>query len=405
MIRLSEVLARADDRTGDTGPLAPVVPLRPPNPNQSQSTRNGPPASVVELVVPGLQDAGELERVLARHLRELERVRHQRPNSITERRRAIRRADGWLRAHRGVDLLQASTADLEEWQLELAGGQSHHYTQVGHLKLFYGWLHAKGYLPDNPAADLERGKKPKRAPRLPDDQVVNRALTSTDDIRLLLVLMLAIFCGLRATEIAALRIEDVHTDGDTPWLMVYDGKGGKDRRVPIPRQIAALLARLLPDGEWVIERRDGRPGPLTRNGVSKLANLYLHEVVGTTRTLHGLRHWYATRSYEIDYNLVGLQLRLGHDDISSTVIYVSLVDDEHSRPTVEQLGDLLPEGLAEVHDLEARRHRRGDGHRDKPRRAARPVASVADPFPRAHREMDAVSCHQLPGHGHHDRIR
>src|SRR3972149_4339830 len=73
------------------------------------------------------------------------------------------------------------------------------------------------------------------------------------------IFRLACCCGLRASEIAALRLEDVHTESSRPHVVVRAGaaKGGRARRVPLWWD-AGTWADL---AAWKDERRQHQAGP------------------------------------------------------------------------------------------------------------------------------------------------
>jgi integrase len=56
--------------------------------------------------------------------------------------------------------------------------------------------------------------------------------------------------------------------------------------------------------------------------MSKICNDYLHEVIGTSSTLHSLRHWYLTNVYRITKDPVFVRDLAGHADLSTTQVYI-----------------------------------------------------------------------------------
>ncbi len=138
--------------------------------------------------------------------------------------------------------------------------------------------------------------------------------------------------GLRVSEVADLRLEDVQIDGDWPHLHVRNGKGGKARNVPVGEKLAAWLAR------W----RDARPAAAngifftTREGGAVSAN-YLRQAMkrlareaGLPEWLHPhtLRHCYATERLEANYTLREVQALLGHSSMASTQVYLHVRDQQ-----------------------------------------------------------------------------
>jgi site-specific recombinase XerD len=387
------------------------------------------------MFVPGLEDAGEISRVLLARHEQTMRVRDLSPRTITERRRAVLRLARWLRRHRDVaDPVHATRADLVEWQFGLAGGQDYRYTERSHVGQYYAWLYAEGYIDSDPAAALPRGRKPKHLPRPMTEQVLTAALARTDDPRILLALVLAAWCGLRCSEIAGLVREDiVDDDPEAAYVVVRHGKGDKPRTVDIGPGVVAVLHTIgLPAYGPVIVRRDGRRGPVLGKTLSNQVSAYLRDTVGTDSRLHAGRHRYATQLYARSLDMRLVADMLGHASTQTTQIYVDLVE-HRGREAAKAMDETLPDRLAPVHDLEERRRRRaedrrderggeqgggedtgrsggsggGAGHRDEPRRATRPAGTVISPLPGICLEPEAVACHHRDrdDRAHPDRTR
>ena len=136
--------------------------------------------------------------------------------------------------------------------------------------------------------------------------------------------------GLRAGEVVAIRPD--HLDMRTCKLMVREGKGSKDRTLWISSDLRDLV------GEW-LERRTESPWLFpTRHG-TKMSTRYLRSMVkkyakkaGITEiskvSPHTLRHTFATDLYRETKNIRLVQKALGHADLSTTMIYTHIVDDE-----------------------------------------------------------------------------
>jgi site-specific recombinase XerD len=138
--------------------------------------------------------------------------------------------------------------------------------------------------------------------------------------RLLLATIYA--AGLRVSEAVALRVSDI--DADRMTVRIEQGKGGKDRYVPLSLRLLKQTReywRMHPPGTWVFANRSGR-GPIDISvaqrvyGAAKLrAGIHKHGGV------HGLRHAYATHSIESGTDLATVQRLLGHRQITTTMRY------------------------------------------------------------------------------------
>lgn len=141
-------------------------------------------------------------------------------------------------------------------------------------------------------------------------------------------LMLALLygCGLRSSELRNLYIKDV--DMDRGQLHVRQGKGRKDRYLPLcallVRGVRKHLASESPV-QWLFNGNDaqGRAVGLSANGVQWVVKQARQQ--GGIRkqvTTHTLRHSYATHLLEMGMDIMTLRDLLGHVDIQTTLVYL-----------------------------------------------------------------------------------
>ncbi|HSH59662.1 MAG TPA: tyrosine-type recombinase/integrase, partial [Acidimicrobiales bacterium] len=104
------------------------------------------------------------------------------------------------------------------------------------IRSFFAWCYRTGRVGADPAALLQAPKKRKRLPRGIDQPTAMKALDvasrSSWPERDLLIVALALACGLRLDEVARLQMNDV--EGDPPRAVVVRGKGDKERRLGLP---------------------------------------------------------------------------------------------------------------------------------------------------------------------------
>lgn len=137
-------------------------------------------------------------------------------------------------------------------------------------------------------------------------------------------------CGLRLTEGLALTIADI--DSQRMVVRVRQGKGGRDRYVPLADRTLTLLREYWqaarPAKPWLFPNRNGTqplcPSSLQRTftAVVRASRLEKHASV------HTLRHSYATHLLECGVHLRVIQELLGHQSPQTTAIYT------HITPTV-----------------------------------------------------------------------
>lgn len=207
-----------------------------------------------------------------------------------------------------------TVAELERW---LAGQRWAPNTRRAYrasLRAFYSWAMASGVVDSSPAHLLPPVKVPRAVPRPTPETLFRAALKNADD-RSRLALMLAGVCGLRRGELARARREDVEADLEGFSLRVI-GKGGHERLVPMPAELAAFVASR-PAG-WLFPSPHG--GHLTPHHLGKIVSANLPE----GWTTHTLRHRCGTRAYAATKDLLEVQTLLGHAKPETTAIYVQV---------------------------------------------------------------------------------
>ena len=146
--------------------------------------------------------------------------------------------------------------------------------------------------------------------------------------------------GLRASEVAALRMGDCLLGYGQASLVVQNGKGGKTREVFIPQELKTHLKAFLTwkqaRGEDVSDHAPvfiGQRGPLTRNGVWRLVKGLMAAIGLDPRySTHSCRHSYATHLYRVSGNdLEVVQEQLGHASINTTTIYARITKEDKLR--------------------------------------------------------------------------
>lgn len=233
-----------------------------------------------------------------------------------------------LAAFLGKALADAAPADLLRWQDALTGriSAASISTYVAHVQGFYRWAYEYELIERNPAIHLVRPARRRTLPRpVPEDHVGVAVRTATGQLRAMLIL--AAYVGLRASEIAQVRREDVIRETTGTFLLVH-GKGGKERIVPLVGDVWAELAPRLVGGRGVVF---WRPSGIPANGkfVTNLISAHL-QGLGLPYTAHQLRHRFGTRLYAVTRDLRLVQEVMGHASADQTAGYVQLAQDRQA---------------------------------------------------------------------------
>lgn len=257
------------------------------------------------------------ERAVREHIHHLV-LQGKSFNTRSHRQQELTRLQAFLT----VPLLEATPDDLYDWRASLTVGPGTIAGYISHVREFYRWALMRGMIAADPTLQIPVPAQPQRLPRpIPAADLV-KALEATNYVRPMLVL--AAWCGLRAKEIAGLRAENVLLSDDPPHILIVSEatKGRRERNVPLSPFVVAELAKAqLPVRGPVFTDTDNRP--LTPWSVSKMCNDHLRSV-GSTSTLHTLRHFFATSAYAIGNDIRAVQELLGHAAVSSTAIYTKV---------------------------------------------------------------------------------
>lgn len=203
------------------------------------------------------------------------------------------------------------------------------------LTVFFRWCIQQGLMTKNPVEGLEKPKIGQRIPKGLTKQEAFRLLEIVQNypfrneflrIRNHAIFATFIYAGLRKQELLNLKLMDV--DLENLAIYVRQGKGNKDRIVPINYSLAQILKRYI-----VYRKEQKKTCPkffasyvknigFSENGLK----LFAKEVVkasGIKFTIHGLRHTFATLMLEGGCDLYMLSRLMGHNNIATTTIYLS----------------------------------------------------------------------------------
>jgi integrase/recombinase XerD len=217
------------------------------------------------------------------------------------------------------------------------GGPLAFATQAQRLmaaRTFFEWLVRNNRILADPAAALELPRSGQRLPRAVLSVAEVERVMALPDLRTPLGLrdraMLELFyaTGIRRAELVNLAVFDV--DVERRALMVREGKGRKDRMVPIGKRAAAWCERYLAEVRPELAREpDNGVLFLTVTGIaiysqnlSRLVSSYVRRSgIGKPGSCHLFRHTMATLMLEGGADIRYVQQMLGHSNIASTQIY------------------------------------------------------------------------------------
>jgi integrase/recombinase XerD len=224
------------------------------------------------------------------------------------------------------------------------------------LRTFFRFLVDEGLTAIDPTRNLPVPKTWQRVPKslsLADlEKMVASLGTSWIEIRDRAMLLIFFASGLRASELASLKLQDV--DLAAGAAKVWEGKGRKDGIVPLsPLAIAALrqyLENVRPhfdrhSASFVFLGQWGRP--LTRVAIWSRVSKIAAAALGKQVSPHFLRHGFATALVEGGADIRDVQVLMRHASVDTTAIYVHtdlqylrrIYYETHPRARIAQAAD------------------------------------------------------------------
>lgn len=208
------------------------------------------------------------------------------------------------------------------------------------LKTFFKWAARENHILYNPASELELPRQPKRLPRnLLSVQEVEAILNEAEPgnaqgLRDRAMLELLYSTGLRRMEAPHLALYDV--DLTRRLVFVREGKGKKDRVVPLGERAAAWVDKYLTEARPELLAAPGEAlfvsdygEPMSADQVSDKVRRY-KEFAGIHKpgAAHLLRHACATHMLDNGADIRFIQELLGHSNLATTEIYTHVSIDK-----------------------------------------------------------------------------
>lgn len=256
-------------------------------------------------------------------------------NTLAAYRRDLTGFQGWLRAKGGASLDAAGQADIEAWFAE-RHAQTRASTanrRLATLRRYYAWALRQQRIERDPCLTLRAARQAPRLPKTLTEAQVDALLAAPDveselGLRDRAMLETLYATGLRVSELVNLGMLEVSLNEGV--VRVTQGKGGKDRLVPLGAEAAHWIERYCAGSRPLLLGGrasnalfvTARAAAMTRQAFWQLVKKYaLQAGVHAPLSPHVLRHAFATHLLNHGADLRVVQMLLGHADISTTQIY------------------------------------------------------------------------------------
>lgn len=188
-------------------------------------------------------------------------------------------------------------------------------------------------------------KEPERLPTVLSLDEVARLINASGNLFRRALLMTVYGTGMRRSEVVRLKVSDI--DSTRMVIRVVQGKGGKDRDLPLNPELLETLReywRWRKPKDYLFPSRGERRGPADMPLSDKTVWHVCGDAArkaGITKhvTPHTLRHSWATHLLEAGTDLRTIQMLLGHGDLETTARYIHL-SQEHLHAAANPLAKL-----------------------------------------------------------------
>ena len=277
---------------------------------------------------------------LEAYLANLSAERGLSSNTLIAYRQDLTQFLAHLEGRHVTDVGAISGADVESflaWGRQSGLKGSSLARKAASVKTWMQFLCRDGHRQDDPTETSELGKPPpQRLAQTLSFPEIERLLrapdpTAPEGLRDRAMLETAYGCGLRVSELVALKVSDVDMRAG---LLRPFGKGGKERQVPLGDAVRDTLAAYLsgarpkiiqgkPPAPFLFVTRQG--GPMTRQHFVLLVKSYAR-AAGVSKTIspHTLRHSFATHLLSGGADLRAIQEMLGHASVQTTQRYTQV---------------------------------------------------------------------------------
>ncbi len=278
------------------------------------------------------------DSVLRRYVQYLCLERSYSKNTLDAYRRDLQKLLVFY-ADNHIDYRTVTLEQLDQFagQLREEGIQARSVARIlSGVRSFYRFLTLEKEVEQDPTELLESPQIGKHLPEVLSveeiDSIINVIdVSKPEGIRDRAIIEVLYGCGLRISELCNLRISQLYLEDK--YIRVK-GKGSKERLVPI-EGVAIDRVR-----EWLVTRMGYKVKPseedyvfvsLTRGSRLSRISLFVYikdyaERAGIKKNIspHTFRHSFATHLLEGGANLRAIQMMLGHEDISTTEIYMHI---------------------------------------------------------------------------------
>lgn len=200
---------------------------------------------------------------------------------------------------------------------------------------------------------LEINRQLKQLKKLKEEVKIHKYLTveevhliineARENKKYLAMIALLYYCGLRVSELANLKVEDINLNSNDAFVIIENGKGNKSRTVPLSKEIVKILIQYLKVFKPKYFLFENKYNNMYSNkGISYILEKYYSKAKEKSKDktmfnirphCHLLRHSRGVHMVDAGISLFEIKEFFGHSSISTTEIY--------ARASQEQMKKIL----------------------------------------------------------------
>lgn len=303
---------------------------------------------------------GDYLELYANHLES----KNNSPNTIDQYIAELKRFSNFLETKRinGIHEIETIHIDLYQAKLMKENKSTSVKKKISVLRGFFKYMVTRKYLKENPMAALETVKVKDSDRKKKENLTVEEALRliesteknsiPTMKLRNKVLMMAFLFFGIRVSELCSLKVEDISFKNKTIYIL--DGKGGKNREVPLFDELTADFKEYLKQkktkSDYFFTTKTTKR-PLKPRAVLDLVKRHVEKAkIKKNIGCHSLRRTSATLLLEDGFDPRKIQLFLGHSSINTTMLYLN--------PDIEETKDQIRKGYSLAKKLKRQNNKR-----------------------------------------------
>jgi integrase/recombinase XerD len=193
---------------------------------------------------------------------------------------------------------------------------------------------------NNILSDIGSTKVPKKLPEILTKSEVKKLLSNIKNFKHKTLVLFMYSLGLRISELTNIKIKDLNFERH--FCFIREGKGGKERAIPLPKELSDKIKIFIQSreltSEYVFYNKQGNR--LSSRAIQKVV-CQAAEKAGLDKRVypHMLRASFATHMLEAGLDIRYVQHLLGHENLDTTRIYTKVTSqaDENIRKMMENL--------------------------------------------------------------------